>query len=117
MRNEKLGMRNVQIIVKYSDGIEIKGFEKTKKILVTDSEISTAAFRVYQKAAKRRIRIRSIELCFEGLVHLGFQPDLFEPETENKNRKLQEAIDKIQNRYGIAKISRGLVLAGTGYAN
>jgi hypothetical protein len=64
------------------------------------------------------------------LVHLGFQPDLFEPETENKNRKLQEAIDKIQNRYGTEKIARGLVLAassmqgrerlltaGAGYAN
>ena len=110
MRNEKLGMRNVQITVKYSDGIEIKEFEKTKGILITDSEISAVAFRVYQKAAKRRIRIQSIELCFEDLIHLGFQPDLFEPETENKNRKLQEAIDKIQNRYGIAKISRGLIL-------
>jgi len=111
MRNEKLGMRKVQIIVKYSDGIEITGREKTKGILVTDSEISAMAYRVYQKTAKRRIRIRSIGLCFEDLVPLGFQPDLFEPETENKNRKLQEAIDKIQTRYGIGKIARGMVLA------
>ena len=113
MRNEKLGMMNVQIIVKYSDGIEAQGFEKTKKVLVTDSEISAAAYRVFHKTAKRRIRIRSICLCFCDLVPLGFQPDLFEPETETENRNLQEAVDRIQNRYGAGKITRGLVLAAS----
>jgi DNA polymerase-4 len=67
------------------------------------------AYRVYRKTIQRRIRIRSIGLAFEDLVPLGYQPDLFEPETETANRKLQEAVDKIQNRYGVAKISRGLV--------
>jgi DNA polymerase-4 len=113
MRNDKLGMRTLRLVVKYSDGIEVQGLAKTKKLLVTDSEIATTAFNLYQKTVNRRIRIRSIGLCFEDLDHLWYQPDLFEPETEIKNRHLQEAVDKIQNRYGAGAVVRGPVL-GTG---
>jgi hypothetical protein len=50
----------------------------------------------------------------EGLTPLGYEPDLFEPETETANRKIQEAVDKIQLRFGEGKITRGLVLAASG---
>jgi DNA polymerase-4 len=111
MRNEKLGTRMLRLVVLYSDGVKITGYEKTKRPLVTDSEIMTAAASVYKKTVDRRIRLRSIGLSFEDLIPLGYQPDLFEIETESANRKLQEAVDKIQNRYGAGKITRGLVLA------
>jgi DNA polymerase-4 len=107
MRNEKLGMRNLSVAVIYADGVRVEGREQVKRPLVTDGEIMTSAYKVYKKTADRRIRIRSIGISFENLVPLGFQPDLFEPETETANRKLQEAVDKIQNRYGVEKISRG----------
>ena len=115
MRNEKLGMCNLKLVVVYSDGIRAEGFEKTKRLLVMHREIVSAAFAVYQRTVNRRIRIRSVGLSFEDLVPLGYQPDLFEPETETKNRKLQEAVDKIQNRYGAGKIARGLAFAAGGY--
>jgi DNA polymerase-4 len=111
MRNEKLGTKTLRLVVLYSDGVKITGYEKTKRPLVTDSEIMTAAAAVYKKTVDRRIRLRSIGLSFEDLIPLGYQPDLFEIETESANRKLQEAVDKIQNRYGAGKITRGLVLA------
>ncbi|MDR0302570.1 MAG: DNA polymerase [Treponema sp.] len=130
MRNEKMGMRTLRLMVRYSDGVEAQGFEKTKRPLVTDSEIMTVVYTVYKKTVNRRLRLRSIGISFEDLSPLGYQPDLFEPETETKDRKLQEAVDRIQNRYGTEKISRGLVLAsssiqggkrllttGSGYAN
>jgi len=109
MRNEKLGTRNVAVVIIYADGVIAEGREQLIMPLVTDNEISAAAYRVYQKAVKRRIRIRSIGLCFSDLIPLGFQPDLFEPEAETANRKLQEAVDRIQNRYGAGKITRGMV--------
>ena len=126
MRNEKLGMRTLRLVVKYSDGVEALGFEKKKRLLITDSEISQAAFSLYKRTANRRIRIRSIGLSFEDLTLLSYQPDLFEPvsyaepgyfnwigapEAEVKSRKLQEAVDKIQNRYGAGAVMRGPVLA------
>jgi DNA polymerase IV len=113
MRNEKLGMRSLSLYVVYADGITVKGREQVKRPLVTDSEIMTAAYKVYKKTVDRRIRIRSIGISFEELVPLGFQPDLFEPETETEKRKLQEAVDKIQNRYGSGKITKGLVIAAS----
>jgi len=108
MRNEKLGMSLVRLDAIYSDGVEVQGLEKPKRPLVTDSEIMGAVYGIYKKTVKRRIRMRSICLGFEDLTPLGYQPDLFEPETEIKEYKLQEAIDKIQNRYGVGKISRGI---------
>jgi len=65
------------------------------------------------KAAVAVAKDKTLGLCLAGLSFLGYEPDLFEVETETVNRKLQEAIDKIQNRYGLGKISRGLVLAAS----
>jgi DNA polymerase-4 len=110
MRNEKSGLCTLRLAVIYSDGIEVQSTVKTKRLLVTDSEIMATAYGLYQKTVNRRIRIRSIGLSFEDLAHLCYQPDLFEPEKEIKNRHLQEAVDKIQNRYGTGKITRGICL-------
>ena len=117
MRNDKLGMRTIRLAVMYNDGVEVQGFEKAKRLLVTDNEIMTAAYNLYKKTVNRRIRIRSIGLSFEDLAFLGYQPDLFEPEIETKDRKLQEAVDKIQNRFGTGKITRGLVLEASAICN
>ena len=122
MRNEKLGTRALRLAVMYSDGVKVQGLEKRKELLITDSEIREAVFNLYKRTVNRRIRIRSVGLCFEALSLLVYQPDLFEPISsfsllqekgfvpKTENRKLQEAVDKIQNRYGAGKITRGLVL-------
>ena len=129
MRNEKLGMSCLRLRVVYSDGVEAQGFERAKRLLITDNEITKTAFGIFNKIVNRRLRIRSIGLCFEDLNHLDFQPDLFEPESESKDKRLQDAVDKIQNRYGAGTVIKGMVLAamkaqngtqlltaGTGYA-
>ena len=110
MRNEKLGASGIRLALRYSDGVEAQGFQKTKQPLVTDRDLMAASYELWQKTVKRRIRIRAIGISFEDMTPLGYQPDLFEPETEAKNRKLQEAADKIQNRFGAGKVSKGLVL-------
>ena len=114
MRNEKLGVSTLRLAVRYNDGVEAEGIGKEKRLLVTDSEISQIAFSLYKKTVNRRIRIRSIGLSFEDLALLNYQPDLFEPEAGKKDRKLQEAVDRIQNRYGAASIMRGQVIKREG---
>jgi len=111
MRRNKQGASLVRLAVCYADGMKIEGQEKTNRSFLFDREITSAAYRIFKKTVQRRIRIRSLGLSLEELVPLGFQPDLFEPITETKNRQLQEAVDNIQNRYGMGKITRGLVLA------
>jgi hypothetical protein len=95
----------------YSDGVEVQGFERTGRPLVTDSEIMAAACGIYRKTVTRRIRIRSVCLWLEDLIPLGYQPDLFEPEAESRCRRLQQAVDDIQNRFGTGKLTRGIALA------
>jgi len=111
MRNGKYGARNIQLTAVYGDGVEVQGVEKTKRILVTDNEIMRAAYNIYKRIVNRRIRIRSIGLALGELTPLEYQPDLFEPEIVVKEKRLQEAVDKIQNRFGSGKIMRGIVLA------
>ena len=113
MRREKLGAAIIRLIVKYADGMMAEGQEKFKRSCVLDREISVAAESIFNKIMVRRLLIRSIGLSLEGLIRLGYEPDLFEPESEIASRKLQEAIDKIQNRYGMGKITKGLVLAAS----
>ena len=113
MRREKLGTTNIRLVTVYADGVKVEGRENANRPWVFDRDIMEIAERIYRKTAVRRLRVRSIGLYLEGLTRLAFEPDLFEPETENKNRRLQQAIDEIQNRYGAAKITRGLVLAAS----
>ena len=113
MRRDKLGAGSLRLAVVYSDGVEASGNEKGKSLFVLDGEILTAAGRLYKKAVSRRIRIRSMCLSLENLTPLNFEPDLFEPENNTEIRRLQEAVDSIQVRYGTGAVMRGVVLAAS----
>jgi hypothetical protein len=78
---------------------------------VLEWDIAEAGVRIYRKAMVRWIRIRSISFTLEGLRPLGYETDLFEPEEGTKGRKLQEAVDAIQTRYGVGSVCRGPVVA------
>jgi DNA polymerase-4 len=129
MRRDKLGASVISLAVVYADGIRAEKQEKLKHLCVLDKDIETAARGIYRKIVIRRIRIRSIGLCLEGLTPLSYEPDLFTPETEILSRKIQEAVDDIQIRFGAGKITKGLAFAasvkggkrllsaGAGYAN
>jgi DNA polymerase-4 len=116
MRRDKLGAAIITLMVVYADGVKAEGREKgggakTSRLYVFDRDIAAAGVRIYRKTAVRRIRIRSVGLALEELLPLGYTADLFEPEGETKNRKLQEAVDAIQKRYGAGAVCRGPVLA------
>jgi DNA polymerase-4 len=109
MRRDKLGTTIIRLAAVYADGARAEGQEKTRRLFVLDREIAEAAERIFRKAALRRLRVRSVGLSLEGLVPLGYEPDLFEPEPATKNRKLQQAADDIQNRFGLGKVTRGII--------
>jgi DNA polymerase-4 len=130
MRRDKLGATIISLAVKYSDGVRQEGHEKARSPWVLDKEISVAALRIFKKIAIRRLRIRTIGLSLYGLIPLGYEADLFESEKEIKKYQFQKAVDGIRSRYGIEKITTGLVLeasqaqggkrlltTGGGYAN
>jgi DNA polymerase-4 len=113
MRRDKLGAAGVSLAVVYSDGIRAAGRERgggarVPRLYELDRDIAAAGERIYRKTATRRIRVRSVALALEGLVPLGYEPDLFEPEGEAKHRKLQAAADTIKKRYGENAVHRGM---------
>ena len=118
------------MVIVYADGMRVEGREKAKHPCIINHDIMETAERIYQKIAVRRLMVRSIGLALGGLTPLAYEPDLFEPEIEDKYRRLQAAVDEIQSRYGTGKLMRGMVLAashargrkqlltaGEGYAN
>jgi len=111
MRRDKLGAFEVKLSVIYADGVKAEINGRKKQLLVTDKEIITVAADLYQKSVIRRVRVRSISVSLENFSPLGYDADLFEIESETKNRRLQEAADRIQLRYGAGKVTRGIVLA------
>jgi DNA polymerase-4 len=106
MRRDKLGAPVITLATVYADGVRVAGQERGKRLYVLDRDIAAAGLRIYRKTALRRIRVRSVGLALEGLLPLGYEADLFEAAGEAKNRKLQEAVDAIQSRYGVGAIQR-----------
>jgi len=113
MRRDRFGTTVIRLSAAYSDGVNVEKTEKVRRPRVLDRDISAVGESLYRNIASRRIRIRSVGLSLEGLTRLGYEPDLFDIEAETANKNLQEAVDRIQNKFGEGKITRGLVLAAS----
>jgi len=110
MRRDKLGTTNIAMVIAYADGLRIEVHEKARRPRIFDHDIMETAERIYHKTAVRRLRAKSISLSLEGLTLLAYEPDLFEPEIEDKYRRFQTAVDEIQSRYRTGKLMREMVL-------
>jgi DNA polymerase-4 len=113
MRREKLGAGKLSLGAAYADGIVEQGEERRKRLLILDREIGEAAERVYTRTVNRRIRIRGLTLTLGDLRPLGWEPDLFVPEGEDRRRRIQGAADMVKTRYGVHALTTGLVLTAS----
>jgi DNA polymerase-4 len=113
MRRTKVGAGRIRVAVLYADGIRAHGEQRGKRLLVTDQEIAERAAQAYVKTVSRRLRIRSVGLTLGDLRPLGWEPDLFAPEESDRERRLQEAVDRMRNRYGLRAITTGTALAAS----
>jgi DNA polymerase-4 len=114
MRRAKLGAGRIQATALYADGARVQGGQREKRLLVTDREIAEKAAQAYVKTVNRRLRIRSVGLILSDLRPLGWEPDLFAPEGGGRDRRLQEAVDRMRNRYGLQAIMTGTALVASG---
>jgi DNA polymerase-4 len=114
MRRDRLGAGRIQAAALYADGARVQGGQREKSLLVTDLEIAEKAAQAYIKTVNRRLRIRSVGLILSDLRPLGWEPDLFAPEDGGRDQRLQEAVDRMRNRYGLQAITTGAALAAFG---
>jgi DNA polymerase-4 len=108
MRRDKLGAGKLSLGAIYADGITAQGEERERRLLILDREIGDAAERVYRRIVKRRIR--GLTLILGDLRPLEWEPDLFMPEEDDRQRRLQAAVDKVRNKYGVNAVTKGAVL-------
>jgi DNA polymerase-4 len=113
MRRVKLSVNRISLSVMYADGVMRAGEEREKRGLVTDREIAAAAEKIYLKIVARRLRVRAMALALGELRPLGWEPDLFLPEPDEKGRRLQEAADGIRGRFGFASLMTGTVMTAS----
>jgi DNA polymerase-4 len=113
MRSGRLGTCCISLNVTYSDGAVCSCSENFKHLILLDREIWKSAFLLYTKAVQRRVRIRSVTLSLESLLPLSFEPELFIPDTECRERQVQNAADNVRVKYGIDSLVMGSVLAAS----
>ncbi|HPV59684.1 MAG TPA: hypothetical protein PKZ23_08935, partial [Rectinema sp.] len=72
---------------------------RTSQLLVRDDEIFSLAVLALERAKKRRVRVRRLELILSEIDAAGANLDLFEPE-EIRLFRFQSALDKVHSRFG-----------------
>lgn len=110
LRRSKLAAGKMCISVLYSDGVQDRISDTLKSHLYLDADLFYAALKAYERAVKRRIRIRSISLELASLEPLFTEPDLFIPEKGLPEKRIQDAADSIRTRFGINALIHGPVL-------
>jgi DNA polymerase IV len=110
LRKEGLGARRALVELTYTDGLHSSGRERAARVLARDDELLMMALSALERARKRRVRVRRLELKLSEIESAGPELDLFEPEDLRLSR-LQAALDKIHGRFGFASIEPCSLLA------
>ena len=99
LRKANVGTHRASMVISYTDGPTTRVTVKTSQLLVRDDEIFSLAVQALERAKKRRVRIRRLELILSDIDAAGGSLDLFEPE-ELRLFRLQSALDKVHGRFG-----------------
>jgi DNA polymerase-4 len=105
MRREGLGARRLELRLGFADGLSASASSRCPRALLRDDELDLALGPLLARARSRRTRVRSIALELGEFAPAGPELDLFTPE-EAKRGRLQDALDRVRLRYGVASITR-----------
>lgn len=113
MRKDNLGTMAIRLECAYTDGKEQSASETVKQVLVRDAELMPCVWKLMQRLASRRVRLRRLGLTFSHLSSAGPELDLFEPQ-ESKSIRLQGVLDRVHDKYGFAALAPGVLLTAGG---
>lgn len=113
LRNHGRGATRLRLRILYADGI---GEEKTDTFSVPkafDLELMAAADHLLQRTWQRRVRLRALRLSCDRLAALTRQLNLFSaPQQSEDTKALQNALDRLRNRFGPGALQWGRNLGG-----
>jgi DNA polymerase-4 len=113
LREEHLVARTVTLKLRHDDFHTVTRRETLQEATALDAELLAAARRLLDRAFdEARRRNRGVRLLGVSATNLGTaaEPDLFEPESRARLRRLTEAVDAVRGRYGFDAMTPGRLL-------
>jgi len=116
LRLRRLGKRTrrLALALTYADGVVEQGATTLPVPLSLDLPLLAAAEELFYRSCKRRVRLKGMRLVCGRLTAEVRQLELFAPATETapQQTELQEALDRLRGRYGMAAVRWGRGLCG-----
>ena len=112
LRKRRLAAKRIGIILDYSDGRRMTRQAAVDPATANDFRLFTVAKTAFERACKRRVRIRHLRLICRHLTYPPAQMALFSEHEQEKRESdnLIFAIDSIRRRYGFNAICVGRTL-------
>jgi DNA polymerase-4 len=117
MRLRRLGQTagRLSLGLTYADGVMEQGTASFPNPVANDLALFAALEDLFYKTSKRRLRLRVIRLVCGRLSAGSSQLGLFDPDPADRptTDALQDALDQLRTRHGMATVRWGRSLAGT----
>ena len=109
------GARTLTLTVTYADGVTARAASTFESPQVLDLVLYDAAEELFQRACQRRVRVKALQLVCGRLLAENQQLDLFSPAGEPAPHQvaLQDALDRLRDKYGMASLRWGRGLGTT----
>lgn len=111
LRQRRRVCRLICVTVVHTDGVEHNGHERLAAGASREAELLPCAVRLLSRAARRRVRVRTLIVEAGGLEHAATQVPLFaEGPADERACRLTAAVDQIRERFGDRSIRRGAMV-------
>lgn len=105
LRRQGRGARRLILTVTYADGMSRQAVASPETPLCGDLELFPVAEELFERAGRRRLRVRSMRFDCGRLAAPDRQLDLFAGAVGPD--RLQESLDRLRDRYGMAAVRWG----------
>lgn len=109
------GTRTLALTVTYADGVTARAASTFDSPQNLDLMLYDAAEALFRRTCERRVRVKALQLVCGRLAAENRQMDLFSPAGEPAPHQaaLQEALDRLRDKYGMASLRWGRGLGTT----
>lgn len=109
LRQRQRVCRLIRVTIVHTDGVEHSRHERLAVGTSWEAELLPRAVRLLTRAARRRVRIRTLIIEGGALECAAYQVPLFAQGPTDERARLTRALDQIRERFGDQSIRRGAI--------
>lgn len=110
LRSAGRGAGRLRLAVHYADGVEERAVRTFDRPEHRDDALLAAAGELLAQAGRRRVRVAGLHLECAPLLPWDRQLDLFAAPDAGRRERLQDALDALRRRHGMAVVRRGVAV-------